>query len=131
MKVAITEKRCGKCRQVKPVGEFYKSTRDGYRSRCKPCHHEDVRIYNRNPAVKRRMAEFQRRYYRDPKLKMRYKARIFAHRMTANGTIEQQPCAFCGSEQSQRHHPDYEQPLLIVWLCAICHKKLHKQQRKE
>jgi len=34
-------KICSKCKQERPVSEFYKSKRDGYRSRCKPCHRED------------------------------------------------------------------------------------------
>ncbi len=36
----IAKKRCGKCKAVKPVGEFHRnnSTKDGYQGRCKACH---------------------------------------------------------------------------------------------
>ncbi|WP_334181065.1 hypothetical protein [Pseudomonas nitroreducens] len=30
----------------------------------------------------------------------------------------------------QGHHPDYDQPLSVVWLCAACHSQLHKEHRE-
>ena len=27
------------------------------------------------------------------------------------------------------HHPDYERPLLVVWMCEACHGVLHRIQR--
>lgn len=80
--------------------------------------------------AKKRNVESQERYRQDPEFKARHRARAIAVRMTANGNLKQQPCAFCQEEQSQRHHPDYTQPLLIVWLCAKCHKELHTRQKK-
>jgi len=150
-------KICGKCRQEKLITEFYKHKRDGYQSRCKQCKREDSKLlnrqpqrkvynrrfyeklkdegyfdeYNQRPMVKARKAKQQSEYSRNPRLRIKYLARWYAKRMTANGTIEQQPCAFCGSEKSQRHHPDYNQPLLIVWLCANCHRELHNKAKAE
>ena len=51
--------------------------------------------------------------------------------MLKNGTIKQQPCALCNNFNSQKHHPDYNDPLLIVWLCADCHRALHKNAKVE
>ncbi len=124
-----TEKRCGECRQVKPVSEFFRHKRDGYQWKCKACHKVEVKIYQQTPRAKRRYAEAQERYRRDPELKVRYQVGAFARRMT-RGKIEEQPCAFCQAQKSQRHHPDYSQPLLIVWLCASCHRELHAIQKK-
>lgn len=38
-----------------------------------------------------------------------------------------EPCAICGDTQyPQAHHPDYDQPYLIQWLCMACHVRTHK-----
>ena len=150
-------KVCGKCREEKDIAEFYPHKRDGYQSICKECKRAYDREYNKTPKrkaynkrfyeklkaegyfndyylrpwVKKRQAENQRRYAQDPELRIKYLARWYARRMTANGTIEKMPCAFCGNEQSQRHHPDYDQPLLIVWLCRDCHRILHDKAKAE
>lgn len=150
-------KMCSKCKQIKPISEFYPHKRDGYQSTCKDCHREEGRVYNRTPKrreynkqfyeqlksegyfkeyeqrpeVKRRKAEQMREYIRAPKLRAKFLARWLAKRMTENGVIGQQPCAFCGNPNSQRHHPDYNEPLLIVWLCADCHRELHKKAKAE
>lgn len=30
----------------------------------------------------------------------------------------------------QAHHVDYDNPLMIVWLCIKCHRKVHKKTEK-
>lgn len=32
----------------------------------------------------------------------------------------------CGKEQSEAHHLDYEQPLMVMWLCSDCHTQIHR-----
>lgn len=88
-----------------------------------------AKVDEQKPEVKQRKAKQMRKYIRDPKLRDRFLARWLAKRMTENGMIEQQPCALCGNPNSQRHHPDYNEPLLIVWLCADCHRELHKKAK--
>jgi hypothetical protein len=35
-------------------------------------------------------------------------------------------CESCGSKDNVvAHHPDYTQPLNVIWLCLPCHKQLH------
>lgn len=42
-----------------------------------------------------------------------------------------QPCEKCGaSQETQRHHPDIQKPLEIVWLCQACHTAEDKQADK-
>ena len=42
--------------------------------------------------------------------------------------LEPLPCVECGStENIERHHPDYGQPLLVVWLCRTHHRALHRK----
>ena len=150
-------KKCGKCQQVRPISEFYPHGRDGFQSECKDCKRERAKIYNRTPKrreynrqfyerlknegyfkeyrqrpeVKKRKAKQIKEYSLDPRLRVRFLARWYARRMVKNGTIKQQPCALCGNENSLKHHPDYTKPLLIVWLCADCHRELHKRAKAE
>ena len=120
-------KTCGRCKQIKPLIEFYKSKRDGYRSRCKPCHNLDVKEYYKRPGARRRQ-----KIYQDEYRKRSYvKAKIYARNCTTvaikMGRICRGSCAVCGKEQGQVHHLDYNEPLMIVWLCPNCHRRLHKQ----
>lgn len=41
------------------------------------------------------------------------------------GNIEAYVCTFCGSNDSEAHHPDYSWPLAVVWLCRKHHKREH------
>jgi hypothetical protein len=34
------------------------------------------------------------------------------------------PCWVCG-KVAQAHHPDYDRPLDVVWLCDMHHKQVH------
>ena len=40
------------------------------------------------------------------------------------------PCVLCGEMGEHRHHPDYQKPYEIIWLCASCHQRLHPKNRK-
>ena len=42
------------------------------------------------------------------------------------GLIQKEPCQNCGERESEAHHPDYERPLLVWWLCRACHKAHHR-----
>lgn len=59
-------------------------------------------------------------------------ASYLAHLTTQNalrlGVIERQPCAVCGREKAEAHHPNYAEPLNIVWLCRAHHMKIHKEK---
>jgi len=34
-------------------------------------------------------------------------------------------CKICGKPNAYAHHPNYQEPLKIIWLCKDCHRKLH------
>jgi hypothetical protein len=79
----------------------------------------------RTPERLKRKAEQMKLYRKDPILRAKHIARWIANRAVLSRKIEKLPCAECGAEQAQKHHPDYTQPLLIVWLCQRCHWNLH------
>lgn len=41
-----------------------------------------------------------------------------------NGLIMKTVCIICG-EKSEAHHPDYSNPLSVVWLCRKHHMEVH------
>ena len=57
----------------------------------------------------------------------------WAHVATASalrrGLLERRPCVRCSAEPADAHHPDYQRPLLVVWLCRKCHKREHRKGR--
>lgn len=42
--------------------------------------------------------------------------------------IKPNKCTLCFSDgKVEAHHPDYEKPLEVVWLCKSCHGKVHRK----
>lgn len=41
-----------------------------------------------------------------------------------DGKVKKQPCFVCG-DKAVAHHPDYDRPLDVVWLCQAHHKQAH------
>ena len=41
------------------------------------------------------------------------------------GLLATGPCAVCGEMQAEAHHPAYERPLAVEWLCRRHHKAAH------
>lgn len=149
-------KACIKCKEVKPISEFYKHKQmpDGHLNKCKECAKADVRA--------NRLANID--YYKEyDKKRANRPDRVFARkayqrtdrgRMASNMAkrrfIENNPlvrsahiavgnairagkllkpgcCSVCKSENLvQAHHDDYTKPLDVRWLCDSCHKEWHK-----
>jgi hypothetical protein len=59
------------------------------------------------------------------------KARYAVANAIRDGKLFRKPCEVCGNENSEAHHPDYSQPLLVMWLCDYHHKELHKRERED
>lgn len=147
-------KRCSSCRQEKPLGQFYrnKSTLDGLNYSCMPCALQSVKDSQKRHRVS--TAVRRRAFYQKEKNKLRRKSRRYGKRFPAKikahndlyrqthkvekashnlvnnairaGRLNRRPCEICGSvELIHAHHEDYNEPLVIRWLCASHHKQLH------
>lgn len=40
------------------------------------------------------------------------------------GHLTREPCRFCGAFAGP-HHPDYNRPRLVEWMCRNCHGWFH------
>lgn len=43
------------------------------------------------------------------------------------GLLERKPCEVCGAEKTDAHHPDYDRPMLVQWLCRLHHRAVHRR----
>ena len=71
--------------------------------------------YMRNWRKSHHMTEEQRK-----KDNCRSYARVYLTR----GLLKKKGCAVCDGE-AQMHHPDYDRPLEVVWLCKKHHRDVH------
>jgi hypothetical protein len=149
------DKQCFKCRETKPLSEFYKHAMmaDGHLNKCKTCTKRDtaerVSKLSTNPIwveqerdrcrLKSERARANGIIYKtDPKANHRWRKRnpskARAHGKAAvavrNGAIRVATiCERCGAapKQLHKHHPDYSKPLDIIWLCSKCHGLAHRK----
>lgn len=132
-------KECFKCKTVKPLDEFYKHKQmaDGHLNKCKTCNKKDtsehrsnnlekIREYDRNRGklphrieLKNKINERWRKAHPD-----RSNAQQKLRRAVRTGKVKKQPCWVCG-EKAEAHHPDYSNPLDVVWLCVMHHRQTH------
>ena len=154
MDLAITQKRCTSCRQIKPVTEFYKnrSTSSGYACWCKECDRSKKKPYYRSekaraaerarylircstPDGKAKLLERSRLYNQSPKGKFRAWQRYLEknHRITSetyNLILKSQGdvCAICGvaPQADRRHHVDHDHVTNVIRgiLCSKCNQAL-------
>jgi hypothetical protein len=136
-------KQCTTCSAEKPLDDFYKckSLPGGLHHLCKDCmkkkalarrlaNPERTREYDRKysttPARKAALARSAKRY------QVTFPSRVRANASVKNalktGALKRQPCWVCGCA-AVAHHPDYDRPLDVVWLCDAHHKQTHALAR--
>ncbi len=150
-------KRCSKCKIDKSRSEFYKdcSTKDGLQGWCKSCRAEHQQTEkgkaSQQKSDRKRYLGNKEKLLQDSKDYKETKAgkesqrksdriRCLAHPekrkaiQVVNSAIRagkfHRPdfCESCFQENFvQGHHPDYDKPLEVDWLCPECHRKLHKE----
>ncbi len=61
--------------------------------------------------------------------RQRNKKKLAAHNAIAKAILRKglipDPCFVCGCEDVEGHHPDYDHPLQVVWLCEPHHTEAH------
>jgi hypothetical protein len=63
----------------------------------------------------------------------RNKNKLYAQRMVftavRNKSIKKSHCVICNDINVEAHHPNYNEPLVVMWLCKKHHILEHKMNR--
>lgn len=104
--------RCSKCEQkIEPH-------RLGKQRYCNACHAEHMRLNRKDQYCN--LTDEQ---------KKKYKARKLVHINVVRGNIIKKPCIICKDVNSEAHHPDYDKPKQVIWLCRKHHLEIHNPAR--
>jgi len=144
--MTLPTKKCFKCGETKPLGEYYAhpQMRDGHLNKCKECAKRDVDRRYRMLTATAEGLEAERKRGRDKHKRLYSKGRNWK---SPEGTPEQKRkasqavtnavrdgrilrgtrCEDCGDTERKLygHHEDYSKPLAVHWLCATCHRRRH------
>lgn len=139
-------KICFKCHQEKLHSEFYKHNKmlDGYLGKCKVCakknalehrekNLEKIREYDRKRGGLKHRIKLNTRTTKRfrQQFPLKYKAYSEINNAIRSGKLTKpDKCPNCNSSrQIEGHHDDYSKPLDVKWLCAACHRQLHRDLR--
>jgi hypothetical protein len=87
------------------------------------------RIYMRERVPKEKRRQWAREFLArlDPKQRYLYRrAHWWVARAVKNGIIKKEDCAICSNPNVQAHHEDYNEPLEVIWLCPIHHRRIEQ-----
>lgn len=146
----VTFYKCSTCKEFFTSESFYKDKKSpsGLKYECKKCHvitclatcnrelkrdrcrqwmHDSG--YGKREAVKERRKNLRRG---------RGKTHEERVRILTNRAIElellarPESCETCGeSGRIEAHHYDYNKPLDVIWVCSVCHGKIHRDINDE
>jgi hypothetical protein len=71
------------------------------------------------------MREWRKTHPLTPEQRKKMNARSYAQVNLQRGRLSKEPCFVCDGD-AQMHHPDYGQPLKVVWLCRKHHLDWHR-----
>ena len=132
-------KTCFKCDKEKPLADFYKHPQmgDGHLNKCKACTRADSAAHRRSPRFREKVLAYDRKRgnRRTPQDMQNYRkenrketrARSLVSSAVRCGRLDKPDrCSHCHTvTKIVGHHPNYDKPLEVVWLCHACHNQLH------
>jgi hypothetical protein len=130
MKNYLVKSICANC-----GNEFFARRSELEKGRAKCCSRSCRNSYwNRGENNPNWKGGISKKYYHYKKLQVkRYPDRIRARNIISNrikrGSIIREPCAICGSMDTEAHHEDYSKPLEVVWLCKKHHREKHDEMK--
>lgn len=62
----------------------------------------------------------------DKERRRRAKVRSDTSHAVRNGKMFRLSCRVCGESKVEAHHPDYDKPFDVVWLCFKHHRQIHE-----
>lgn len=137
-------KICSHCYQEKALEQFYrhKGKPFGRHSWCKECCRASDRQRNQQPnrrlqikaweqSERGKTLRAQSRKSDREKNGQKYRAGRVLNKLIKEGLIKKMPCVKCGETNSNGHHPDYSDPIAVVWLCRKHHAELNRKLTTE
>lgn len=150
----LLTKTCTRCGGIEPLENFYADSRasDGLRSWCKACYRAQTKDWKRlnpdkvramvarrdperknreavaasNRRCRERIVRYRQQWRRDNPEKYRAHS-LLSKAVRAGKIIKPLICEACPSGRFlEAHHGDYSKPLDVEWLCARCHRRLHR-----
>lgn len=85
-----------------------------------------VKKRNSRPDVKQKMLDSHKVLRNNDVSRMKDNARNKAKYAVKRGRILKEPCLICGNQDTTLHHPNYNNPLYVIWLCNDCHENIDK-----
>ena len=131
----------------------HKKAKDGLQSQCKFCRKKEYqqnkerykelakKYYQKNKEkILIRNREYHKKYLKTEqgkktkvlmsrKMRRLYPKRAYARNAIYNAIrrgqiIPKKFCELCGAKNPEKHHPDYNKPLEVVYVCKQCHMRL-------
>jgi len=134
-------KECFKCKQIKPLSEFYKhpATKDGHVNKCKICNKKDVLVNYKNNSLDPNFIIKERKRGREKHLRL-YSGKTRQNYNNKANWREKYPEKYKASIKSQsmskykpfegaeKHHWSYNKEHYkdIIWLSNKDHNKAHR-----
>lgn len=144
-KIPLTQ-ICIGCGKRKNLEKFYRWARGKYgrQAQCIECRKIYKRVHPRSEAQRKRDRIYNRKYRANNKDKINarmakyrathrkeFRARYKIEKRKRRGYITEEPCQVCRTTKNLHgHHPDYDKPLEIIWLCPLHHSKVHQKPLK-
>lgn len=75
------------------------------------------------------MREWRKTHPLTEEARIKDNARSYANVYQRRGLLIPRPCQKCGEKKVEKHHPDYSEPLTVMWLCRPHHLELHAQEK--
>jgi hypothetical protein len=115
-------RECTQCKAFLSLENFYLKGKY-YMSCCKVCWSDSVKAFcktDRGRIMRRHIA----RRYRSKSCPKKLRARNQVSAAIYLGKLKRLPCEICGA-LAEAHHPNYNKPLEIRWLCLVHHRAEH------
>jgi hypothetical protein len=122
--------KCGRPRHLRSNG--YRRGKQRFKACCDPCEYPRTQEHLRAFKIRQGGAAAYRNRQRDrsPEGRKQYLARKTVENHLKIGDLIKQPCERCGNLNSHAHHENYDQPLIVVWLCPKHHKARHREMKE-
>lgn len=125
---------CRSCWSTYTSARWARLKAAGVKRKLTPRDHERARKWREangnRPEVRERRLAWKRAYRKSPEVRKKDNARTRVAYEIRMGRMVRGPCERCGASPSttEAHHTDYDQPLLVTWLCKDCHEAAHHKE---